>query len=102
VRCACAFHSLDARGLFLLAPAVLETNTSTPWAYAHAAKSIMAHIRGRAALDAPAQVDQQNHCELVRMLARVDRANYPAFGFWRLKYLGVALLRPRTLPLPIP
>jgi len=102
LRCASAFHSLDASDLFLLAPAVLETNTSTPWAYAHAARSIMAHIGGRAALDAPAQVDQQNHFELVRMLAQVDRANYPPFGFWRLKYLGAALLRPRTLPMPIP
>jgi hypothetical protein len=50
-RCYSGFRSCDAPNLFLLAPGILETSTSTPWAYAHVAQSIMSHIRGRPVRD---------------------------------------------------
>ncbi len=50
-RCGSLFLSLDAPNLFFLAQGVLETTTSTPWAYAHVAKSIVSHIRGNAVFD---------------------------------------------------
>jgi cation diffusion facilitator CzcD-associated flavoprotein CzcO len=95
------FRSPDAANLFLLAPGVLETTTVTPWAYAHAAKSIMSHIAGRANLDAPPYPGMINHCDMVKRLAKLDRANYPR-GLWYLKYLRLALWHPRSRPMPIP
>jgi len=99
-RCYSAFLSIDAPNLFLLAPGVLETNTSTPWAYAHAAKSIMSHIAGSPVfVELPSRV-LANHCDIVKMLARHDRRNYP-FGLWYLRYLWLALLHPKGKPMPI-
>ncbi|MEO5766247.1 MAG: NAD(P)-binding domain-containing protein [Casimicrobiaceae bacterium] len=100
-RCYSVLRSIDAPNLFLLAPGVLETTTSTPWAYAHAAKSIMSHIAGR-----PVFVDQPrqaltNHIDLLKVLARRDRRNYP-FGLWDLKCLWLAMFHPKAKPMPIP
>ena len=95
------FRSPDASNLFLLAPGVLETTTVTPWAYAHAAKSIMSHIAGRAELDAPPYHGMINHCDMLKRLAKLDRASYPR-GRWYLKYLRLALWHPKNRPMPIP
>lgn len=100
-RCRALFRSADAPNLFLLAPAILESTTVTPWAYAHAAKSIMSHIAGRAELDAPPRPGMTNHCDVVKLLAKLDRASYPR-GRWYLRYLRLALWHPRERPLPIP
>jgi cation diffusion facilitator CzcD-associated flavoprotein CzcO len=100
-RCYSGFRSADAPNLFFLAPGVLETNTSTPWAYAHVARSIMAHIRGAAVFVEPPRREIRNHFEIVQMLARRDRRNYLP-GLWYLKYLRYALYYPRERPMPIP
>jgi hypothetical protein len=100
-RCYSGFRSADAPNLFLLAPGVLETNTSTPWAYAHVVRSIMAHIRGSAVFVEPPRPEMRNHFEIVQMLARRDRRNYLP-GLWYLKYLRYALYYPRERPMPIP
>ncbi len=100
-RCGAHFLALDAPNLFILAPGVLETNTSTPWAYAHAAKSIMSHIRGNAVFDSVPVDTNPNYFELARFLAKRDRANYPAL-LWYLKYLGLAFRQPDDRPMPIP
>ncbi len=100
-RCYSGFLSADAPNLFLLAPGVLETNTSTPWAYAHVAKSIMSHIGGRSVFVSPPRKELRNHFDLVKMLARQDRGNYP-FAIWYLKYLWLALCHSRKRPMPIP
>jgi hypothetical protein len=63
------FLSSDAPNLFLLAPGVLETNTSTPWAYAHIAKSIMSHVAGRPVFVEPACLVHTNHYDLVKLFA---------------------------------
>ncbi|MGB5478062.1 MAG: NAD(P)-binding domain-containing protein [Thermoanaerobaculia bacterium] len=100
-RCGAHFLALDAPNLFILGPGVLETITSTPWAYAHAAKSIMSHIRGKPVFDsAPAQTNA-NYFDLVRFLAKRDRANY-SHAWWYLKYLNLAFRQPGDRPMPIP
>lgn len=100
-RCYSVFLSTDAPNLFLLAPGVLETNTSTPWAYAHVAKSIMSHIAGRPVFVSPPRKALTNHFDLVKLLARRDRRNYP-FCLWYVKYLWLAMCHPRKRPMPIP
>jgi cation diffusion facilitator CzcD-associated flavoprotein CzcO len=100
-RCYSGFRSIDAPRLFLLAPGVLETNTSTPWAYAHVAKSIMSHIAGRPVFENAPRQTMTNHFDLVKLLASRDRANYPV-GLWYLKYLCLALCHPRAQPMPLP
>lgn len=100
-RCSTVFRSLDAPNLFLLAPGVLDSNTATPWAYAHAAKSIMSHIAGRARLDAPPSKTFTNYFDLMKLLSERDRASYPR-ALWYLKYLRLALWYPKDRPLPIP
>ena len=100
-RCCSGFRSIDAPNLFLLAPAVLETSTSTPWAYAHAAKTIMSHISGPECFKKAPRQEMINHYELVKLLAKDDRRNYPRVQ-WYAKYLRLALWHPRSQPLPIP
>ncbi|MFH1811677.1 MAG: NAD(P)-binding domain-containing protein [Pseudomonadota bacterium] len=100
-RCGSHFLALDAPNLFILAPGVLETITSTPWAYAHAAKSIMSHIRGKPVFDAAPADTNANYFALVRFLARRDRVNYPRLR-WYLKYLALAFRQPAASPMPIP
>jgi hypothetical protein len=100
-RCYSVFRSIDAPNLFLLAPGVLETNTSTPWAYAHVARSIMAHIAGTPIFVDPPVQALTNHFDLVKMLARHDRQNYPS-GLWYLAYLWHAMFYPKAKAMPIP
>ncbi|MGB5297068.1 MAG: hypothetical protein WBP34_19160, partial [Thermoanaerobaculia bacterium] len=100
-RCGAHFLALDAPNLFILGPGVLETITSTPWAYAHAAKSIMSHIRGKPVFDSAPVQTNANYFDLVRFLAKRDRANYP-HAWWYLKYLNLAFRQPGDRPMPIP
>ena len=100
-RCYSVFRSIDAPNLFLLAPGVLETNTSTPWAYAHVAKSIMSHITGRPVFESQPRHTITNQFDLVKLLARRDRRNYP-LGLWRIKYFRLAMFHPWSQPMPIP
>ncbi len=100
-RCGSYFLALDAPNLFILAPGVLETITSTPWAYAHAAKSIMSHIRGEAVFNSVPVHTNANYFDLVRFLAKHDRVNYPRV-WWYLKYLNLAFRQPADRPMPIP
>ena len=100
-RCGSIFLSRDAPNLFFLAQGVLETITSTPWAYAHAAKSIVSHICGHPVFDETPVPGHTNHFDLARFFARRDRASYLP-GLWYLKYLATALWHPKDRPLPIP
>jgi cation diffusion facilitator CzcD-associated flavoprotein CzcO len=100
-RCGDHFLALDAPNLFILAPGVLETSGSTPWAYAHAAKSIMSHIRGSAVFGPAPVYTNANYFELARFLAKRDHVNYPAM-LWYLKYLNLAFRQPGDRPMPIP
>ena len=99
--CGTLFLSLDAPNLFFLAPAVLETSTSTPWAYAHAARSIVSHVAGHTVFGPTRVEGNVNHYDLVKYLARRDRASFPP-GLWYLRYLRTALWHPKERPMPIP
>ncbi|MGA7750948.1 MAG: NAD(P)-binding domain-containing protein [Gallionella sp.] len=103
IRRCCGAHilALDAPNLFILGPGLLEANSSTPWAYAHAAKSIMSHIRGNSVFDSVPGYTNPNYFELASFLAKRDRVNYPAV-LWYLKYLNLAFRQPRDRPMPIP
>jgi len=100
-RCGSIFLSLDAENLYFLAQGVLETTSATPFAYAHAARSIVSHVRGRRVFDRTVVPESLNHYDLVRFLARRDRASYWP-GLWYLRYLLGAFTLPRHRPLPIP
>lgn len=74
-RCGCAFRSLDEPDLYL--PAVLfEGFGATSWNLALMARSIMAHVAGRARLDLERLPFRPNHLDLVRHLARQDPASF--------------------------
>jgi hypothetical protein len=81
---------------------VLETNISTPWAYAHASKSIVAHIRGGKVFDDTPISSHMNAIDFVRFLAHRDRASYRRRGRWYPKYLYELLCRPSHVPMPSP
>jgi cation diffusion facilitator CzcD-associated flavoprotein CzcO len=100
-RCGALFRALDAPNLFLLAPGVLDTNGSTPWAYAHAAKSIMSHIRGGEVFGTRVEKHRPYYFDLLRFLASQDRRTYPRVR-WRTPYFRQAFLDPRDQTLPLP
>lgn len=99
-RCACLFKSLDARNLFFLAVG-LEATGSAPWSYAHACRSIVSHIRGKALLDDVPVARKVNHFDLVKFLAERDPENYP-LDSWFSVYRDMALNHPDGVPMPIP
>ncbi|HEX3302928.1 MAG TPA: NAD(P)/FAD-dependent oxidoreductase [Thermomicrobiales bacterium] len=100
-RCGSVCRSLDASNLYIMGPGVLETSGSTPWAYAHLAKSIMSDIAGSRALASDAVAKRLNYFDLARHLARADRRNYPPL-LWVLRYLWLAVLHPYERPMPVP
>lgn len=100
-RCGAHFLALDAPGLFLLSPGLFDSNGSTPWAYAHAAKSIMAHVQGGRVFGEDVAPGKIQYFDLPWFLASRDRANYP-FGTWILDYLRLAFLWERDKPFPLP
>lgn len=100
-RCGSLFRSLDEPNLFFLAVLLDSTQSSAPWAYALACRSIVAHICGKAHLDAVPVQGKIPHFELATFLAQRDPYNYPA-GAWRPEFEKLALEYPQDDPLPIP
>lgn len=100
-RCGSLFRSLDAPNLFFLAPSLLESTSTSPWAYAHAARTIMSHICGKATLDTEPVLQKLNYFELAKFLATRDPENYPP-DTWFANYRDLAMNHPDAEPLPIP
>lgn len=100
-RCGSLFRSLDEPNLFFLAVLLDATGASTTWSYAHACRSIVAHICGKAHLDTVPVQGRLAHFELAAFLAERDPYNYPP-GVWRSQYERLALEYPQNDPLPIP
>ena len=100
-RCGSLFRSLDAPNLFFLAPSLLESTGTSPWAYAHAARTIMSHICGKATLDTEPVLRKHNHFELAKFLAARDPENYPP-DTWFARYRDLAMNHPDAQPMPIP
>ncbi len=100
-RCGSLLRSLDAPKLFFLAPSLLESTSTSPWAYAHACRTIMSHICGKAALDAEPVLQKLNYFELAKFLATRDPENYPP-DTWFANYRDLAMNHPDAEPMPIP
>ena len=100
-RCGSLFRSLDAPNLFFLAPSLLESTSTSPWAYAHACRTIMSHICGKATLDTEPLLQKQNYFELAKFLAARDPENYPP-DTWFARYRDLAMNHPDAQPIPIP
>lgn len=99
-RCGSVFRALDAHNLFFLAT-ILEGSGSSTWAYTHAARTIVSHIRGTAALDTTPVAEKLNHFELIKFLAARDPASFPP-GAWHDAYKNLTLQHPPEEPMPIP
>lgn len=100
-RCGQLFRSLDYPTLYLFGMTTLNANGSAPWAYAHAARSIMAEIQGADIFQLRPSPKNVNYFDLVKMLAKRDRKNYMRF-FWYIKYFIYAFFYGKDKPLPLP
>jgi cation diffusion facilitator CzcD-associated flavoprotein CzcO len=100
-RCGSLFRSLDAPNLFFLGPALLETTSTSPWAYAHSCRTIVAHLCGKAMLDTEPVVRKLNYFDLPKFLATRDPENYPP-SRWYSDYLALAMNHPADQPMPMP
>jgi cation diffusion facilitator CzcD-associated flavoprotein CzcO len=100
-RCGSRFRSLDEPNLFFLAVLLDNTTASMTWSYAHASRSIVSHMCGKAHLDTVPVQGKIAHFELAAFLAERDPYNYPP-DTWRSEYEKLALEFPRNDPLPIP
>ncbi len=80
-RCNELFASSDAQGLYFLAPSVLESTTSTTWAYAHACRSIVSEISGsRRVFGRDSITDNVSYFDLAKFLAKRDRKHFPRYS----------------------
>jgi len=100
-RCGSLFRSLDEPNLFFLAVLLDATGASMTWSYAHACRSIVSHICGKAHLDTAPVRGKLAHFELAVFLAERDPYSYPP-DTWRSEYEKLALEYPQNDPLPIP
>ena len=83
-------RSLDYPSLFFAGMWVIESNTSTPFAVAVEAKSIVAHIQGRCEIPMTNIPHHINHWNLFRFFAGFDHATYPRCR-WKIEYGMLAL-----------
>jgi hypothetical protein len=100
-RCGSLFRFLDAPNLYFLAPGMLEGTGSAPWAYAHAARTIMADIQGAAKLDDDLALRKINYFDLAKYLAARDPASFPP-ATWFSDYKTMAMEHPDDAPMPLP
>lgn len=100
-RCGSLFRALDAPHLYFLAPGLLESTSVTPWAYAHAARTIVAHIQGKAALGTEPANHKVNYFDLAKFLATHDPTNFPPDA-WVKTYTAMVVDYPAEQAMPIP
>ncbi len=100
-RCGDLYRSMDAEKLFFLAPNTLEGTGVTPWAYAHAARTIVSHIQGKAQLGLEPTHGKINHFDAIQFLATLDPASFPP-ETWASYYKSLTTQHPEDQPLPIP
>ena len=99
-RCGTLFVSRDAPRLYFPAPALLESTSVSPWAFAIAARTIVAHILGKARLDDTPVDDKLAFYALARFLASRDPASFPPG--WEEAYRAPFVDRPAECRLPFP
>ena len=95
------FLSNDYPNLFVVGPTVLSTNGSAPWGYAHAAKAIMLHIRGKPVFDQTIARGNYNYYDLAKYLARRSMPGW-RYLFWHCRQLARLMTWPNDKPLPMP
>jgi Pyridine nucleotide-disulphide oxidoreductase len=100
-RCGDLYRSIDADRLFFLAANTLEGTGVTPWAYAHASRTIVAHIQGKAHLGLQPTHQKINHFDGIKFLAARDAASFPP-ATWFSRYKALTIEHPEDQPLPIP
>ena len=100
-RCASKFVSLAEPNLYFLAPGIANGIGSLPWAYAHAARAIMTHIKGDCLFDSKPVARHLNHFDLIRFLAEHNPALYSAEG-WPDRFVQLACRLPDNASLPLP
>ena len=83
-------RSRDYPSPFMVGMWVIESNTSTPFAVAVQAKSIIAHILGKCEIPMTNIPYHVNYWNLPALFARFDHANYRPF-WWRLKHVLLAI-----------
>jgi hypothetical protein len=88
--------------LFLLAPAVLESNGATPFGYCHGARAICGWIQsGRLPRPESTSNHNVNYFELPMKLASWGTPGYSRITSW-LRHFRLAFLHPRALPVKMP
>lgn len=98
-RCGGLFRSLEAPNLYL--PGVqLDGIGSATLAYALMARSLMAHIQGRARLDLLPRERHVNHMEMVAYLAERDPESFGPD--WQAQWRSLVLETPDDVPYPLP
>jgi cation diffusion facilitator CzcD-associated flavoprotein CzcO len=100
-RCGDLYRSIDAERLFFLTTNTLEGTGVTPWAYAHAARTIVAHIQGKAHLGLERANQKINHFDAIKFLASRDTNSFPP-ATWFSHYKALTTDYPEDAPLPIP
>jgi thioredoxin reductase len=99
-RCGSLVVSLDAPELYFLSVG-LESTSSTPWHYAHLARTIVSQICGMAHFGREPVTKHLNYYGVPTFLAQYDPINYPADS-WHDRYMAYFNDYPMDRPLPIP
>lgn len=100
-RCASKFVSLSEPNLYFLAPGIANGIGSLPWAYAHAARAIMSHIKGDCLFGSKPVSRHLNHFDLIRFLAEQNPVLYGTEG-WPDRFVQLACQLPEDASLPLP
>lgn len=84
-RCGNLVKALDYPNLFFIGPTLNDLASSITLAVAIAAKSVVAHIRGKITISDRVIEDRLHQWDIVELFAQTDRYNYPPF-LWRWKH----------------
>ncbi len=85
-RCHYLIGAADYPNLYFIAPTILDSTSSTPFLTAVLSRSLASLIANRVEIPARVFPGRVNHWDLLKMLAEIDRENFPR-GWWRLKSL---------------
>lgn len=79
------FVSLDYPNLYFTGVSILDSNATAPLVFSVIARSLVSCIKGTCNLPKKPVLNYVNHWDIIKLLARYDKANYFPF-FWKIKY----------------
>ena len=79
------FVSLDYPNLYFTGASILDTNATAPLVFSVIARSLISSIKGTCKLPKTPILNYVNHWDMIKLLAKYDRAHYFPF-FWKIKY----------------